>query len=135
MEHLVKFGGATTVSYPIYQYLYGGKVINAMGNNINLPVALSVAGGVSYLLADIAHDYIFPALHVSEKFNAPVSSAVNIGANFASQNALLAVMNSNAPSEIGETKLLLGAAGSAMASHYVLNNFLLPMWGYPSTSY
>jgi len=135
MEHIVKFGTSALVSYPIYGYLYSGKVISAMGNNINLPIALSVASGVSYLAADVLHEYIFPALHVSEKFSSPVSSGVNIAGNYAAQNVLLSVMNTNAPAEIGQTKLLLGAAGSSMASHYIYNSFIAPMYGYTHTTY
>ena len=132
MEYAVKFGTSSLVSYPIYNYLYSGKGINAFGSTWNLPIALSVLSASGFLISELVHDQLFPALHVSDKFATPVSGAMNIASNYAAQNAMLMVLNSNAPQEIGQSKLLMGAAASAMASSYLYNQFVAPMYGYNS---
>jgi hypothetical protein len=131
MEHFVKFGSSSLISYPIYQYLYGGKVLNSdIIGRMSLPIVLSVASGLSFLVAETVHNQVFPALHVSEKFSSPASSALNIGANYGAQNVMLGLLNSNAIAEVGQMNLFLAAAASASASSYVYNNFVSPFYGY-----
>ncbi len=131
MEHLVKFATSGAISYPIYQYLYAGKVLNSeMIGRMSLPIVLSVASGLSFLVSEVVHNNVFPALHVSEKFSSPASAGLNIGANYASQNVMLGLLNSNAVQEVGQMNLLLAAAASASASSYVYNNFVSPFYGY-----
>ena len=131
MEHLVKFGTSGLVSYPIYAYLYGGKVLNSdIIGRMSLPIVLSVASGLSFLVAEVAHNNIFPALHVSEKFSSPASAGLNIGANYASQNVMWGLLNSNSIAEVGQMNLLLAAGASAAASSYVYNSFVSPFYGY-----
>ena len=131
MEHLVKFGTSGLVSYPIYQYLYGGKALNSdLIGTMSLPIVLSIASGFSFLLSEVVHNQVFPALHVSEKFSSPALSGLNIGAIYASQNVMLGLLNSNSVAEIGQMNLFLAAAASASASSYVYNNFVSPFYGY-----
>lgn len=136
MEHAVKFGTSSLVSYPIYQFFYGGNNLktNIFGS-VSAPVILAGLSGVSYLVSDLVHDQLFPALHVSEKFAAPASAAMNIGANYGANYAMLEVIASGVTSEIGMTNLLLSSGSSAVASHYVYNNFVAPWYGYGHTSY
>ena len=136
MEHAVKFGTSAAVSYPIYSYFFGGNNLktNIFGS-VSAPVILAGLSGLSYLVSDVAHDYVFPALHVSEKFAMPASSALNIGANYGANYAMLEVIASGSPSEMGMTNLLLASGGSAVASHYVYNNFVAPMYGFGHTAY
>lgn len=136
MEHAVKFGTSAVVSYPIYSYFFGGNNLktNIFGS-VSAPVILAGLSGLSYLVADVAHDYVFPALHVSEKYAMPASSALNIGANYGANYAMLEVIAAGSPSEMGMTNLLLSSGGSAVASHYVYNNFVAPMYGYGHTAY
>ena len=131
MEHLVKFGTSGLVSYPIYQYLYAGKVLNSdIIGRMSLPIVLSVASGLSFLVAEVVHNQVFPALHVSENFRSPASAGLNIGANYGAQNVMLGLLNSSGPAEVGQMNLLLAAGASAMASSYVYNNFVSPFYGY-----
>ena len=131
MEHLVKFGSSSLISYPIYQYLYGGKVLNSdVIGRMSLPIVLSVASGLSFLVAETVHNQVFPALHVSQMFSSPASSVLNIGANYSAQNVMLGLLNSSGPAEVGQMNLLLAAGASAMASSYVYNNFVSPFYGY-----
>ena len=131
MEHLVKFGTSGLISYPIYQYLYGGKALNSdLIGRMSLPIVLSVASGLSFLVAETVLNQVFPALHVSEKFSSPASSALNIGANYGAQNVMLGLLNSNSVAEIGQMNLLLAAGASAAASSYVYNSFVSPFYGY-----
>ena len=136
MEHAVKFGTSAAVSYPIYSYFFGGNNLktNIFGS-VSAPVILAGLSGLSYLVSDVAHDYVFPALHVSEKFAMPASSALNIGANYGANYAMLEVIASGSPSEMGMTNLLLASGGSAVASHYVYNNFVAGFYGYGHTAY
>ena len=131
MEHLVKFGTSGLISYPIYQYLYGGKALNSdLIGTMSLPIILSVASGLSFLVAETVHNQVFLALHVSEKFSSPASSGLNIGANYASQNVMLGLLNSNSVAKVGQINLFLAAAASASASSYIYNNFVSPFYGY-----
>ena len=131
MEHLVKFGTAGVVSYPIYGYLYGGKFLNSsITGRMSLPVILSVASGLSFLVSEVVHNNVFPALHVSEKYSNPASAGINIASNYASQNVMLGLLNSSAVSEVGQMNLLIAAAASASASSYVYNNFVSSFYGY-----
>lgn len=136
MEHLVKFGTGAGVSYPIYAYFYGGKVLDSdMLGTVSLPIALSLMAGASYLLSDLTHEYIFPALHVSEKFASPVSSAMNIGTTYAGTFGMLELSARGAGSAAGFQNLMLASAGSAVASHYVYNSFVAPMYGFHRSVY
>ena len=131
MEHLVKFGTSGLVSYPIYAYLYGGKVLNSeIIGGMSLPIVLSVASGLSFLVAETVHNQVFPALHVSEKFSSPASADLNVAANYGAQNVMLGLLNSSGPAEVGQMNLFLAAAASASASSYVYNNFVSPFYGY-----
>ena len=136
MEHAVKFGTSSLVSYPIYSYFFGGNNLktNIFGS-VSAPVILAGLSGVSYLVSDLVHDQLFPALHVSEKFAAPASAAMNIAANYGANYGMLEVIAAGSPAEMGMTNLLLASGGSAVASHYVYNNFVAPWYGYSHTSY
>lgn len=136
MEHLVKFGTSAAVSYPIYAYFYNGKILNSnMFGSVNLPIALSLMAGASYLVSDLAHEYIFPAMHVSEKFSAPVSSAMNIGVNYAGVYGMLELSAQGAGSAAGFQNLMLASAGSVVASHYVYQNYIGPLYGFHRSVY
>ena len=101
MEHLVKFGSSSLISYPMYQYLYAGKVLNSdIIGRMSLPILLSVASGISFLVAETVHNQVFPALHVSEKFSSPASAGLYIGANYGAQNVMFGLLNSNSVAEI-----------------------------------
>lgn len=136
MEHLVKFGTSSVVSYPIYSYFFGGNNLrtNIFGS-VSAPVVLAGLSGLSYLISDVAHDYIFPALHVSEKFAQPASAVINVGANYGANYAMLEVIANGSPEAMGMTNLLLASGGSAIASHYVYNNFIAPWYGYSHVAY
>ena len=43
---------------------------------MSLPIVLSVASGLSFLVAEVVHDKVFPAIHMSEKFSSPSSAIV-----------------------------------------------------------
>ena len=136
MENLAKFVTGAGVSYPIYSYFYGGKVLDSdMIGTVSLPIALSLMAGASYLLSDVAHEYIFPALHVSEKFASPASSAMNIGTTYAGTYGMLELTARGAGSAAGFQNLMLASAGSAVASHYVYNSFVAPTWGFHRSVY
>jgi hypothetical protein len=136
MEHAVKFGTSSLVSYPIYSYFFSGNNIktNIFGS-VSAPIILAGLSGVSYLVSDLVHDQVFPALHVSEKFAQPASALLNVGANYGANYGMLEVIASGVTSEMGMTNLLLASGGSAMASHYMYNNFVAPWYGYGHTSY
>ena len=97
---------------------------------MSLPIVLSVASGLSFLVAETVHNQFFPALHVSEKFSSPASSVLNIGANYGAQIVMLGLLNSNSIAEVGQMNLLLAAGASAAASSYVYNSFVSPFYGY-----
>lgn len=128
METVAKISTSTLVSYPIMSYLYGGLKLNTMGQKWSLPLLLSVGSGLGYLVSDFAHDKIMPSLHISEKFATPTSALVNVAANAGTIVGSLAALNPNAVSEIEKMKLLLASGGSAVASHYVYQNFVRPMY-------
>ena len=136
MEHIVKFGTASIVGYPIYAYFFGGKeLVTDVAGAISMPIVLSALSGASYLVSDLVHDQLFPALHVSEKFAAPASAAMNIGVNYGSTYGMLELIARGSASEVPMSNLLLSSAGSAVASHYVYNNFVAPWYGYNRAMY
>lgn len=128
MESVAKFSTGALVSYPIMQYFYGGNVLNSMGQKWSLPMVMSVGAGLGYLISDYTHDTFMNTLHVSEKFSTPASAVLNVGANSAGVVGTLAVLNPEAVNEIEKIKLLLASGGSAVASHYVYQNFVRPMY-------
>lgn len=128
-ENLGKMVTAGAVSYPIYSYFYGGKVLNTnLLGSLSLPVALSIGAAVAFTTSEMLHEYILPHLHVSERLSTPASAAVNVGTNYAMTNAALAVMNMDAVSEIGQGTLLLSSGLSVMSSSWVYNSFVAPFW-------
>lgn len=136
MEHAVKFGTASLTSWPIYSYFFGGNNLktNIFGS-VSAPVILAGLSGVSYLVSDLVHDQLFPALHVSEKFAQPISASLNIAAIYGANYGMLEVIAAGSPAEMGMTNLLLASGSSAVASHYMYNNFVAPWYGYGHTSY
>lgn len=136
MEHIVKFGTSAVTTFPIASYFFSNKdIVTDMFGTVSLPIAISVLSGVSYLVSDLVHDQLFPALHISEKFSAPASSAMNIGVNYGATYGMLELAARGSASEIPMSNLLLTSAGSAVASHYVYNNFVAPWYGYSHASY
>jgi len=135
MEHAVKFGTSAIVSYPIYSYFFGGNNLktNILGS-MSAPIIMSTFSGLSYLVADMVHDTVFPALHVSEKLASPASALLNVGANYGSNYAMLEVFANGAASDMGMTNLLISSGSSAVASHYLYTNFVAPMYGYNRSS-
>ena len=122
---------AGAVSYPIMAYFYGGKVLNTnVLGQISLPVALAIGSAIAFTGSEFLHEYIMPHLHASERLSTPISAGVNVASNYALTNVALGLMNMDAPSEIGQTTLLLSSAGSVMASSWVYNSFVAPAWGW-----
>lgn len=128
METIAKFTTGSLVSYPIMSYFYGGNVLNSMGQKWSLPMVMSVGAGLGYLISDYTHDTFMNTLHVSEKFSTPASAVLNVAADAAGVVGTLAVLNPEAVNEIEKMKLLLASGGSAIASHYVYQNFVRPMY-------
>ncbi len=128
METIAKFSTGALTSYPIMAYFYGNSVLNSMGQKWSLPLVMSVGGGLGYLLSDYTHDAFMNTLHVSQKFSTPASALLNIGADAAAVVATLGVLNPESINEIEKMKLLLASGGSAIASHYVYQNFVRPMY-------
>ena len=62
MEHLVKFGTSSVVSYPVFSFFFGSKeLVTDVVGTVSMPIALSVMAGASYLVSDLVHDQLFPA--------------------------------------------------------------------------
>jgi len=102
---------------------------------MSAPIIMSGLSGLSYLVSDMVHDTVFPALHVSEKFASPASAVLNVGANYGANYGMLELIASGAPADMGMSNLLISSGSSAVASHYVYNNFVAPWYGYNRTSY
>lgn len=113
------FGAAGSKFY----YPRGATVSTAIGA-FSLPLVLAAATGVSSLVSDTLHDYVFPAIHLNEKLGDQISATVSVGASAASVVGVSYLLQPDLISNIGVAKLASIGVLAEVASSYIYSNYL-----------
>ena len=88
-------------------------------------VGLGVAAGS--LAAAYVHDLVFPAIHVTEKYEETATAVVNLGSVAAGSYVALYGMHPRAVSEFGLMMLFSTAAAAEIGGSYAYTHFIGPM--------
>ena len=120
------------VSIADNSFLLEGKVgsvgyVTLFGKQLPFPLAMALSLFVSNLVAELAHSFILPAIHVSERWGNMVSSGLAIGATYAAAHILLSQASPGLLKAIGPVNLLLICGVTESVSQYVYQNFVSSM--------
>jgi len=113
-------GGATSVLMP-------NKVLNVYGYKVPLPVAVGAAVGVGSILAEVAHQHIFPNIHVGNKLEQPLSSLMAGGVNAGAAAGVLYAMNPGSLESLGFGKVIAAGFIADAGADYIYYNLAKPM--------
>ena len=102
-------GVATKFMFPSLKNFY------IMGKEFPLPVVAGAAVGLSSVIAETAHNYIYPKIPVNEKLEQPISAIIAAGLNAASLAGVMYLLNPNAVSQLGLVKIAAFGAGVDVA--------------------
>ena len=101
--------------------------VSVLGTSLPLWAGTGLAVGLGSYGSELAHNLIFPALHVSERYSDTASSAVALASVTAGNYGALYAMNSGAPGQIGLMQIASFAIGAEIAGTYIYNSFVKPM--------
>lgn len=99
--------------------------ITIMGQQIPTWLLSGISLGLASVLEDLAHYYVLPQVHVSEKYRSPISAGIGLGAAIGTNHAVWwATLPDTAKARWIEFAAV--AAGSVVAGHYVNETLLAP---------
>jgi hypothetical protein len=107
--------------------LYGNLYVYARGTVIPVSVLLGVGGALGMFASNLAHDYIFPALHITERLSQPITTSLNIGGNAVMQAIVLSLASEDAFRDLDKIKLLGEAAAAVVVSDWLYSKYIAPM--------
>ena len=103
--------------------------LRVLGLNTQIPLAAGVGLGtfVGSYAGALAHDFLLPGLHISQRFQDPAAAALSLatvtGANYGS----LLAMNSTLPGELGMMQIAGWAIGAEVLGSYIYDSVINPM--------
>ena len=109
--------------------LYGHLYVNARGTVIPVSVLLGLGGALGMFITNLTHDMIFPALHITERLSAPITTTLNIGGNAVAQAIIISLANQSAFRDLDKLKLLAEAGGAVIISDFLYSKYIAPMMG------
>ena len=110
-----------------YTYFMKPGTITLFSYTMPLPVGVFAALVGGSLLADVAHDYIFPQIHVEDKVSEPVSAVLAGGINTAGVAGIYYLSNPEIVNALGLPFLAMVGVGSEVIGTYAYEKFLGPM--------
>lgn len=129
MDAITRAATCASVGAAANMFLMPGKTINFSFAKTGLPlwVGVGVGCGVGSYLGTMSHDWIFPALHVSEKYTDGAATAVTLGSTAIANYGVLYAMNPKAPGELGLINVLGVGLAAEVLGTYLHRNFISPM--------
>ena len=105
--------------------------INVRVLGLNPQITLVVGVGIGTFIGSyagaLAHDFLLPGLHISQRFQDPAAAALSlatvIGANYGS----LLAMNSTLPGELGMMQIAGWAIAAEVLGSYIYDSVINPM--------
>ena len=103
--------------------------LRVLGLNTQIPLTVGVGLGTfigSYAGA-LAHDFLLPGLHISQRFQDPAAAALSLATVTSSNYASLMAMNSTLPGELGMMQIAGWAIGAEFLGSYIYDSVINPM--------
>ena len=103
--------------------------LRLLGITQQIPLAVGVGLGtfVGSYAGALAHDFLLPGLHITQRFQDPAAAALSLatvtGANYGS----LLAMNSTLPGELGMIQIAGWAIGTEVLGSYIYDSVINPM--------
>jgi hypothetical protein len=107
-------------------YRPGACVVIPGKDSVPLPM---VVAGVTFVAAEVTaliNDYLFPQIPQISILSAPLHTGLNIGVQIGVTAGLENYMSPGLVGDLGLTELALFAAGSEVASTYIVNELIRP---------
>jgi hypothetical protein len=117
--------GAVGGAYTMYQYPLGS--INLFSYNMPLSAGVGLALVAGSFLADVAHDYIFPQIHVEDKVSEPVSAVLAGGVNTVGVASVFYLSSPSIVNTLGLPMIAMLGIGSEVIGTYAYEKFIGPM--------
>jgi hypothetical protein len=100
------------------------RKITINGTRYSLPMVMFGGLFVGSLIGNVAHDYVFPELHLDQKLEKPASAAFAMGATAAGQYGTLRLLADGAAENLGTSTIITGAVAGVSLGEYIYNNVL-----------
>ncbi len=113
-------------NYLVFGDKLASRPIEVYGMKVNFATLMAVTFFASSLVAELAANYIFPELHVSERMANIVAQSLNVGLLFGSTVVLLNMVKPEAVQALGLFNLLAISVAVEAAAQYLYSSWLYP---------